>query len=189
MESRYRRTILLIAPGENAKKWDEYSKSGEIGIGWEDLGNIGKYDSDYDSLQNDYIKIYQSENDNYRGSSPKQIWDFYKNIEIGDIIFARKGVRQIVGMGKVISDYIYDDSRDEYKSIRKVEWEKIGEWNYPGQSSRDTVHNLKPEQAEEILTIMSNTAPNTPSIKTTGPFTLLPISAGCTMNGCKNMIF
>ena len=146
----------LIAPGENAKKWDEYSKSGEIGIGWEELGNIGKYDSDYDSLQNDYIKIYQSANDNYRGSSPKQIWDFYKNIEIGDIIFARKGVRQIVGMGKVISDYIYDDSRDEYKSIRKVEWKKIGEWNYPGQSSRDTVHNLKPEQAEEILTIMSN---------------------------------
>ena len=146
----------LIASGENAKKWDEYSKSGEIGIGWEELGNIGKYDSDYDSLQNDYIKIYQSANDNYRGSSPKQIWDFYKNIEIGDIIFARKGVRQIVGMGKVISDYIYDDSRDEYKSIRKVEWKKIGEWNYPGQSSRDTVHNLKPEQAEEILTIMSN---------------------------------
>lgn len=146
----------LIAPGENAKKWDKYSKSGEIGIGWEELGNIGKYDSDYDSLQNDYIKIYQSANDNYRGSSPKQIWDFYKNIEIGDIIFARKGVRQIVGMGKVISDYIYDDSRDEYKSIRKVEWKKIGEWNYPGQSSRDTVHNLKPEQAEEILTIMSN---------------------------------
>ena len=146
----------LIAPGENAKKWDEYSKSGEIGIGWEELGNIGKYDSDYDSLQNDYIKIYQSANDNYRGSSPKQIWDFYKKIEIGDIIFARKGVRQIVGMGKVISDYIYDDSRDEYKSIRKVEWKKIGEWNYPGQSSRDTVHNLKPEQAEEILTIMSN---------------------------------
>ena len=146
----------LIAPGENAKKWDEYSKSGEIGIGWEELGNIGKYDSDYDSLQNDYIKIYQSANDNYRGSSPKQIWDFYKNIEIGNIIFARKGVRQIVGMGKVISDYIYDDSRDEYKSIRKVEWKKIGEWNYPGQSSRDTVHNLKPEQAEEILTIMSN---------------------------------
>ena len=146
----------LIAPGENAKKWDEYSKSGEIGIGWEELGNIGKYDSDYDSLQNDYIKIYQSANDNYRGSSPKQIWEFYKNIEIGDIIFARKGVRQIVGMGKVISDYIYDDSRDEYKSIRKVEWKKIGEWNYPGQSSRDTVHNLKPEQAEEILTIMSN---------------------------------
>lgn len=152
MEKQY----WLIAPGENARKWDEYSKNDEIGIGWEELGNIEKYDSDYDSFQNDYIKTYKSENDNYRGSSPKQIWNFYKTIAIGDIIFARNGVRQIIGMGKVISNYIYDDSREEYKHIRKVKWEKIGEWNYPGQSSRDTVHNLKPEQAEEILIIMSN---------------------------------
>jgi len=142
MEGQY----WLIAPGENARKWDEYSKNGEIGIGWEELGNIEKYGSDYESFQNDYIKTYKSENDNYKGSSPKQIWDFYKNISIGDIIFARNGVFQIVGMGKVKSDYIYDDSRDEYKQIRKVEWEKIGEWDYPGPSSRDTVPRLKPEQ-------------------------------------------
>ncbi|MBE6361673.1 MAG: AAA family ATPase, partial [Treponema bryantii] len=152
MEGQY----WLIAPGENARKWDEYSKNGEIGIGWEELGNIEKYGSDYESFQNDYIKTYKSENDNYKGSSPKQIWDFYKNISIGDIIFARNGVFQIVGMGKVKSDYIYDDSRDEYKQIRKVEWEKIGEWDYPGQSSRDTVHRLKPEQAKEIIKIMSD---------------------------------
>lgn len=151
MEKQY----WLIAPGKNARKWDEYSKNGEIGIGWEELGNIEKYGSDYESFQNDYIKTYKSENDNYGGSSPKQIWDFYKNISIGDIIFARNGVLQIVGKGKVKSNYIYDDSRDEYKQIRKVEWEKIGEWNYPGQSSRDTVHRLKPEQAKEIIKIMS----------------------------------
>ena len=155
MEKQY----WLIAPGENARKWDEYSKNGEIGIGWDELGNIEKYDSDYESFQNDYIKTYKSENDNYKGSSPKQIWDFYKNISIGDIIFARNGVRQIIGMGKVISDYIYDDSRDEYKQIRKVEWEKIGEWNYPGQSSRDTVHKLRREQAEEILKAMNSQMP------------------------------
>lgn len=155
-DSQMEKQYWLIAPGENAKKWDEYSKNGEIGIGWEELGNIEKYDSDYESFQNDYIKTYKSENDNYKGSSPKQIWDFYKNISIGDIIFARNGVRQIIGMGKVISDYIYDDSRDEYKQIRKVEWEKIGEWKYPGQSSRDTVHRLKPEQAKEILKIMNS---------------------------------
>ena len=152
MEKQY----WLIAPGENARKWDGYSKNGEIGIGWEELGNIEKYDSDYESFQNDYIKTYKSENDNYRGSSPKQIWDFYKNISIGDIIFARNGVRQIIGMGKVTSDYMYDDSREEYKHIRKVEWEKIGEWDYPGQSSRDTVHKLRQEQAEEILKTISN---------------------------------
>ena len=43
--------------------------------------------------------------------------------------------------------------------ISKVEWEKIGEWNYPGQSSRDTVHKLRREQAEEILKAMNSQMP------------------------------
>ena len=33
----------IIAPGTNAVKWPEYSINGEIGIGWDDLGDLSNY--------------------------------------------------------------------------------------------------------------------------------------------------
>lgn len=145
----------LIAPGDQAKMWDEFSKNNEIGIGWEDLGDLSLYKNDYEKFKNDYIETYHSDDRDYKGNAPKQIWDFYKSINIGDIVFARRGVLQIIGMGKVTSDFFYDEKRGEYCQLRKVDWEKIGEWTAPKQTSRDTVHKLKLEQAMEIIKTMN----------------------------------
>lgn len=145
----------LIAPGDQGNMWDVFSKNNEIGIAWDDLGDISSYKNDFDTFKNAYMDTYHSDDKDYKGNHPKQIWDFYKSINIGDVIFARKGVLQIVGMGKVVSDFFYDGKRDEYTQLRKVEWEKIGEWTAPKQTTRDTVHKLKLEQAMEIIKTMN----------------------------------
>lgn len=144
----------IIAPGTNAAKWDEYSKSGEIGIGWDELGPLSNYKK-IEQVRDKYIEIWHPDNKDFASNAPNQIWNFYKNIQIGDVIIARKGVKQIIGLGKVTSDYFYDDKRDEFFHLRKVNWEKIGEWQYPGQSTRDTVHILKPAIVKEILKNMN----------------------------------
>lgn len=144
----------IIAPGTNAAKWDEYSKSGEIGIGWDELGPLSNYKK-IEQVRDKYLEIWHPDNKDFASDAPNQIWNFYKNIQIGDIIIARKGVKQIIGLGKVTSDYFYDDKRDEFFHLRKVNWEKIGEWPYPGQSTRDTVHILKPAIVKEILKNMN----------------------------------
>ncbi|MFK8197801.1 hypothetical protein I4Q36_05245 [Tuanshanicoccus lijuaniae] len=42
-------------------------------------------------------------------------WQFANEMKIGDIIFVKKGMSQLVGRGVVTSDYEYDDERtDEY---------------------------------------------------------------------------
>ena len=144
----------IIAPGTNAAKWDEYSKSGEIGIGWDELGPLSNYKK-IEQVRDKYLEIWHPDNKDFASDAPNQIWNFYKNIQIGDVIIARKGVKQIIGLGKVTSDYFYDDKRDEFFHLRKVNWEKIGEWKYPGQSTRDTVHILKPAIVKEILKNMN----------------------------------
>lgn len=144
----------IIAPGTNAAKWDEYSKSGEIGIGWDELGPLSNYKK-IEQVRDKYLEIWHPDNKDFASDAPNQIWNFYKNIQIGDVIVARKGVKQIIGLGKVTSDYFYDDKRDEFFHLRKVNWEKIGEWKYPGQSTRDTVHILKPAIVKEILKNMN----------------------------------
>ena len=144
----------IIAPGTNAAKWDEYSKSSEIGIGWDELGPLSNYKK-IEQVRDKYLEIWHPDNKDFASDAPNQIWNFYKNIQIGDVIIARKGVKQIIGLGKVTSDYFYDDKRDEFFHLRKVNWEKIGEWPYPGQSTRDTVHILKPAIVKEILKNMN----------------------------------
>ena len=61
-------------------------------------------------------------------------WQFANEIKVGDIVFAKKGRGQIIGRGVVASDYEFDESADEYKNIRRVDWTHKGEWPHPGQA-------------------------------------------------------
>ena len=144
----------LIAPGENAWDWDAQKNEGIIAIGWGDLGDLSYYENDYETFLADF-KTEFKDGDKDKSVSARQVWNFYNGIKIGDIVFARRGLYQIIGMGKITSDYYYDESRKHYTNVRKVDWQKIGEWNYPGQSTRNTVHKLKLEQAMEIIKTMN----------------------------------
>ena len=67
-------------------------------------------------------------------------WQFANEMKIGDIVFVKKGMHQIIGRGVVMSDYEYDDTRDdEYKNIRQVDWTHNGEWPHPGQAVMKTL--------------------------------------------------
>jgi 5-methylcytosine-specific restriction protein B len=56
-------------------------------------------------------------------------YEFAHVIQPGDVIFAKKGKSQLLGYGKVQSDYFFDDDRDEHKHVRKVNWFKEGVWD------------------------------------------------------------
>lgn len=49
-------------------------------------------------------------------------WQFVNDMKIGDIVFVKKGMHQLVGRGVVSSDYEYDaDCNDKYGNIRNGE--------------------------------------------------------------------
>ena len=55
-------------------------------------------------------------------------WQFANEMKVGDIIFVKKGMHQLVGRGVVTSDYEFDGERsDEYKNTRQVNWTHKGE--------------------------------------------------------------
>lgn len=67
-------------------------------------------------------------------------WQFVNDMKIGDIVFVKKGMHQLVGRGVVSSDYEYDaDRNDKYGNIRKVNWTHKGEWPHPGQAVMKTL--------------------------------------------------
>lgn len=114
----------LYSAGEKSYKWDEFYKDGIMAIGWDYLGDLTKYSSQ-EEIAN---KITKEENKTqYPMNDSKANWEFAKDIQVGDIVYVKKGLQDaLIGRGIVKSDYIYDANRNEYKSIRKVEWTHNG---------------------------------------------------------------
>lgn len=114
----------LYSAGEKSYKWDEFYKDGIMAIGWDYLGDLTKYSSQ-EEIAN---KITKEENrTQYPMNDSKANWEFVKDMHIGDIVYVKKGLQDaLIGRGIVKSDYIYDANRNEYKSIRKVEWTHNG---------------------------------------------------------------
>ena len=58
-------------------------------------------------------------------------WDFAKVMEVGDIVFAKQGIKKIVGYGEVTGDYLFDDKRKSFKNTRRMKWLGKGTWDLP----------------------------------------------------------
>jgi len=130
----------LYSPGHNADKWDEFYKAGIMGIGWDEIGDLTAYPT------KESMKAAMKENiDSSKAftMAAHATWQFAKEMKIGDIIFVKKGMYQLVGKGVVTSDYYFDDTRnDGYSNLRKVMWTDKGSWPHPGQAVMKTLTDL-----------------------------------------------
>lgn len=130
----------LYAPGEGSCMWDEFYTSGIMAIGWGEIGDLSTFDSK-DAMK---IKMREviDESLSYKNAA-HATWQFANEMKIGDIVFVKKGMHQIIGRGVVMSDYEYDDTRDdEYKNIRQVDWTQNGKWPHPGQAVMKTLTDI-----------------------------------------------
>lgn len=131
----------IYAPGENSSKWDEFYNQGIMGIEWDEMGDLKQYKSKED-MKAKMKELYGPEL-SYKNSA-LATWQFANEIQIGDIVFAKKGMYKVIGRGIVETDYIYDPSRKSYKHIRKIKWTHKGEWEHPGQAVMKTLTDITP---------------------------------------------
>ena len=115
-----------ISPGEKAHLWDEWIQKEIISIGWDEFEHLDKFKSALE-IKKKYLEIYPP--DKYPMNCVKCLDDFSNNIEIGDIVFAKGGTSKILGIGEVVSDYSFDESKKVHKHVRKVKWLKTGMWD------------------------------------------------------------
>ena len=130
----------IYAPGENSCMWEEFYAKGIMAIGWGEIGDLKAFDS------KDAMKAKMKETFNaslsYKNAA-HATWQFANEMKIGDVVFVKKGMYQLVGRGVVTSDYEYDTERnDEYGNTRKVNWTNKGEWEHPGQAVMKTLTDI-----------------------------------------------
>ncbi|OAD90279.1 hypothetical protein A7A78_06950 [Aequorivita soesokkakensis] len=119
------RKYWLFAPGKNAIKFNEFYEIGEIGMGWDKIGDLAQYTS-LDEIRQALYAAYGGEGDKRNDTTAN--WEFANVMDIGDIVIIKKGRSHILGYGLVTSGYYYDGSKSEFTSRRKIEWKKKGDW-------------------------------------------------------------
>ena len=130
----------IYAPGEKASKWDFCTKNNLMCLGWDKIGCF----RDYGSMENIKKKLQEVYNtpDGTFTNDKLAIWDFATTMKPGDIIYAKLGLKKIIGRGIVESEYAFDDNLPEYKNLRQVKWTHIGEWNIEGQLPLKTLTDI-----------------------------------------------
>ena len=133
--------------------WMECQQKEIMVLGMDDIGDYSQYDSK-ESLRQELISTY--DNSTSRKNQALMAWNFANKLAINDVIFAKRS-NTLVGKGLVTGDYIFDDSRQEYKNIRTVKWLQIGEWEHPGKSVAKRLTDITPytDYIEKLITIFT----------------------------------
>lgn len=129
----------IYSPGDKAFRWEDFYKKGVMGIGWSSIGDLQQYNNKND------IKEAMKENVNSNSSNKNAThatWQFVNDMKPGDIVFVKKGMRQLVGCGVVESGYYYDENDADFPNLRKMNWTNKGEWEHPRQAAMKTLTDI-----------------------------------------------
>ena len=117
--------LWLFLPGRAASQFDRFYQEGIMAIGWDSLGDLSNY-ADRDAIRR---ALHDKEGGNInRKHDALACYQFAHEMQVGDIIFAKRGRRQIVGYGLVASEYRHEPQRSGFTHVRSIEWKKRGEW-------------------------------------------------------------
>lgn len=148
----------IYAPGDNASQWDYCVENNVMVLGWDELGDFEQYPY-RTNITNKIKELFNKENPM---NDSLAVYEFKRGIRKGDTIIAKKGINTLLGYGTILDDeYIYDESRNTYKNIRNVKWEKVGEWDSSqlGQLVQKTLTNLNPYPgyADKLIALIEGT--------------------------------
>lgn len=129
----------VISAGEGARLWSQLHTENLIGIGWDYLGDLGRYRS----REEMHAVLQRHEGGNPTNSS-LACWQFAREIRQGDHVLVKQGRRSVLAHGIVESDYRYDDARSEYQHVRDIRWVEEGPWSFPDG------HGFPPKTLTEV---------------------------------------
>ncbi len=141
----YGRRIWLIAPGTRAEYWNICVKRGIICVGWREAAENLK-----DALFNiNNYKTFKTEMSRFGYKDSAQLWKFIKDVSIGDILLAKKGVQKIIGIG-VVDSKPEIDLQLEYPIYRKVRWYEVNLNIDSPKQFAGTITELTGEDVERV---------------------------------------
>ena len=138
-DPRPTKRVLKIAPGENAKFWDDCLREGYICVAWDEVGDLSQFES------REAFRARFEEAFPYNGHLPQarrkgnELWALTE-LEPGDLVVANRGISQVLAVGEVVEPgYRWADERSEYRHTVAVNWDTSYEQRLTPQKSWGTV--------------------------------------------------
>lgn len=160
----------MIRAGKGGRYVDNFQESSRVAIGWNDLGDLSKYNSDT-ALKAAYIERYGNSKPGRTANAVAMIRKFRDDVRKGDIVVTYGTERREYMIGEVQSGYEYLSENDQvgvFAHTHPVSWLGSVSRDHLSQSARNTlgsvltVFTLPPEVVEELMAALKggdSTAP------------------------------
>lgn len=134
------RNYFKFAPGSQAVEWEDFFLAGIAALSYANL-NVGDL-SNCSSIEE--LKVIAEFPED---SKSNQIWNLwmFKSANIGDVIFANKGVNTSLGIGIIEGEYYYDANATAYPHRRKVRWITDKVYQYKPRSYSNYATLFRPD--------------------------------------------
>jgi predicted Mrr-cat superfamily restriction endonuclease len=127
----------LVSAGKDGELWPAFWLEKLVAIGWSNLGDLRQYPNRHE-LEAAYRKWYPKNSSRKRGANVGRLWDFYKRILPGELVFVRS-YAALIGIGEVQDGYDFVAANmplrqklrspffgDGFPHIRRVRWLSLG---------------------------------------------------------------
>lgn len=157
------RNAWLLAPGEKGCMMDSFVEEGIAAIDWWSFqfGDLTRYESK--EQINNYMK-YLAGTDHAFMNDSLCLYQFSHEIKVGDVLFCKAGLTELIGVGIVSSPYFHTDSEelgkfskrydcyvDTYKHRIGVEWISLGKRSTNFKLQLKTLTKLKSDSADKLF--------------------------------------
>jgi len=134
------RNYFKFAPGPQASEWSKFYEEGIAAVNYTslNLGDIANMTS-WEQLNEaaGFDKASQS-------NKTWNLW-LFRTANVGDVVFATKGVNACIGIGVIESDYYYEEQNEGYRHKRKVKWITDKVYQYKGDSLKGYKTLFRPD--------------------------------------------
>lgn len=111
------KNYFMYSPGSQASEWETFYSEKIAGIDFSSfkLGDLKNYKT------KEQIKEALGLSADEKSVPAWNMW-LFKTANIGDVVFARKGVNSCLGIGIIDGPYYYDEQANSFNYRRKVNW-------------------------------------------------------------------
>jgi hypothetical protein len=118
-----------IAPGEQARLWDDLRSNSIMAVGWTPL-NVDLKGTTKAELFDLYKQHYPEETATQIKIGGGMLWNFL-NLKPGDRFVTNKGRSLLLGLGTIKGTYKFRPERKEYRHTIDVDYDKVSEAGIP----------------------------------------------------------
>ena len=131
------RNYFKFAPGSQASEWERFHNENIIAIDF-NFDDLNKFESREEMNKEIGLK------DDDKSNKTWNLW-LFKTANIGDVVFATKGVNTCLGIGIIEGSYFFDGIGNNFNHRRQVKWITDKVYQYKSNTIKNYKNLFRPD--------------------------------------------